>query len=136
MSTKKIQARRGVRQGNTISSKLFTLALEYTFKELSWEKKGVAVDGTYPSHLYFVDDIVFLSSNAAELKEMLQELNNASRNIGLTMNLRKTNIMFTNNNQMTFGNITIQNVEYMYLGHIIRQWISKIKWRRLRDGSG
>jgi len=51
----------------------------------------------------------------------LQELNSASRNIGLTMNLQKIQIISTNNSQMTFGKVTIQNVEkYVYLSHIIR----------------
>ena len=40
----KIRIKRGVRQGNTISPKLFNATLESIFKRLNWENKGVKVD--------------------------------------------------------------------------------------------
>ena len=39
-----INIRRGVRQGDTISPKLFTAALESIFR-LSWETRGMKIDG-------------------------------------------------------------------------------------------
>lgn len=38
-TTGKIPLRRRIKQGDTISPKLFTLALENIFKTLNWEKR-------------------------------------------------------------------------------------------------
>jgi len=67
--------------------------LEDVFKMLPWENKGVNVDGTYFQHLRFADDIVLISSDIQELKNMLESLNKAANAVGLKMNLSKTKIM-------------------------------------------
>ena len=54
----KINIRRGVRQGDTISPKLFTAALESIFQRLTWETRRLKVDGEYLSHLRFADEIL------------------------------------------------------------------------------
>ena len=41
----KIRIKREVRQGDTISLKLFTATLESIFRWLNWENKGVKIDG-------------------------------------------------------------------------------------------
>ena len=79
LQTNKIKIQRGVRQGDPISPKLFTLALEDVFKELAWEKKGIRIDGSYLNNLRFADDIVLISSDVSELGEMLEQLNNAAK---------------------------------------------------------
>ena len=43
--SEKIRIKRGVGQGDTISSKLFTATLESIFRRLNWENKGVKIDG-------------------------------------------------------------------------------------------
>ena len=43
--SEKISIKRGVRQGDTISPKLFTATLESIFRRLNWENKGVNIDG-------------------------------------------------------------------------------------------
>ena len=43
--SEKIRIKRGVRQGDTISPKLFTATLENIFRRLNWENKGVKIDG-------------------------------------------------------------------------------------------
>ena len=40
-----IMIKRGVRQGDTISPKLFTATLESIFRRLNWENKGVKIGG-------------------------------------------------------------------------------------------
>ena len=43
--SEKIRIKRGVREGNTISPKLFAATLEgILFRRLHWENKGVAID--------------------------------------------------------------------------------------------
>ena len=53
-----INIRRGVRQGYTISPKLFKAALESIFRRLTWESRGMKIDGEYLCHLRFADDIL------------------------------------------------------------------------------
>ena len=47
--SEKIRIKRGVRQEDTISPKLFTatLPLESIFRRLNWENKGVKIDGNF-----------------------------------------------------------------------------------------
>ena len=42
--SEKIRIKRGVRQGDSISPKLFTATLENIFRSLNWENKGVKID--------------------------------------------------------------------------------------------
>ena len=70
-----INIRRGVRQGDTISPKLFTAALESIFRRLSWETRGMKIDGEYICHLPFADDILIC-------QQMLHELADESEDQG------------------------------------------------------
>lgn len=119
--TNPIKLQRGVRQGDTISPKLFTLVLEDIFKKLKWDTKGVNIDGVYLNHLRFADDIALIANNLQELNEMLQQLNDVSATVGLKMNYNKTKIMSHEQTNITIQNHSIENVEhYVYLGHDIR----------------
>ena len=89
----KINTRRGVRQGDTISPKLFTAALERIFGRLTWGNRGLKIDGEYLSHLRFADDIHICANTPHELQQTLQELADESDNQGLKMNKSKTNVM-------------------------------------------
>ncbi|VDP04511.1 unnamed protein product [Heligmosomoides polygyrus] len=70
----KILIAKGVRQGDTISPKLFTAALQYAMKDLNWDDKGYLVDGKRISNLRFADDIVLISISTAEVEEVLNQL--------------------------------------------------------------
>ena len=119
--TNTIKLKRGVRQGDTISPKLFTLVLEDCFKKLKWDTKGINIDGVHLSHLRFADDIILAAKDPQELNEMLQQLNEVSATIGLKMNYNKTKIMSQEQTNIKIQNHIIENVEhYVYLGHDIR----------------
>ena len=123
--SKPFQVSRGVRQGDTSSPKLFTACLEKVFRKLNWSRRGILIDGEYLSHLRFADDIIIFTRNIAELHEMLQELNQASLEVGLSMNFKKTKIMCNKHAEDTNRKITIDNNEieevdhYIYLGQRI-----------------
>jgi len=68
---------KGVRQGDTISPKLFTACLESIFR-INWERMGLYINGQYLNHLRFADDIILMSETAEELQDMLNDLNRES----------------------------------------------------------
>ena len=90
--SEKIRIKRGVRQGDTISPKLFTATLESIFRRLNWENKGVKIDGQFLSNLRFADAIFLCTEKPQELQQMLQELSDESRRMGLKMNIAKTKV--------------------------------------------
>ncbi len=49
---------RGVGQGDPVSPKPFTAALEEVFKNIDWSDKGILVDGEHLIHLRFADDVL------------------------------------------------------------------------------
>ena len=63
----KINTRRGVRQGDTISPKLFTAAFESIFRRLVWETRDLTIDGEYLSHLRVADYILISANTPHEL---------------------------------------------------------------------
>ncbi|KAI5641657.1 reverse transcriptase (RNA-dependent DNA polymerase) domain-containing protein [Phthorimaea operculella] len=94
--------RRGVKQGDPLSPKLFTSALEEIFKKLSpsWSSKGINICDKQLTNLRFADDIVLFSTSAAELETMLQEISVASLEVGLKMNMTKTQLMCNSTKHM------------------------------------
>uniref|UniRef100_A0A7I4XYX2 Reverse transcriptase domain-containing protein n=1 Tax=Haemonchus contortus TaxID=6289 RepID=A0A7I4XYX2_HAECO len=115
-----INVKRGVRQGDTISSKLFSAALENVMRHMEWESMGVKVDGRYLHHLRFADDIVLITPNIEQAEQMLAEFDNACGKIGLRLNLTKT--MFMRNGLvpdapfMLNGTNISECSSYVYLG--------------------
>lgn len=117
------RVKRGVKQGDPISPKLFTCTLEAIFRGLSWSKKrkGININGRLLSNLRFADDIVLFAKSATELQEMLAELNTKSAIAGLQMNPTKTKAM-TNHIETP---IIIDDTpihycsEYIYLGQAV-----------------
>ena len=105
-------------QGDTISPKLFTATLESIFRRLNLENKGVKIDGEFLSHLRFADDIFLCTETPQELQQMLQELSDESRRMGLKMNITKTKVMVVDNTPINVNNVLIENVQGydVYLG--------------------
>ena len=119
------QLKRGVRQGDTSSPKLFTACLERAFRRLNWHEKGIRIEGEYLSHLRFADDIIIFASTKEELQQMLVELNEASKSVGLHMNFCKTKIMSNKYIENADQSLEVENQQieevqhYIYLGQQI-----------------
>ena len=65
--SEKIRIKRGVRQGDTISPKLFTATLESIFRMLNWQKQGREDRRRILSNLRFADDIFLCTETPQEL---------------------------------------------------------------------
>lgn len=130
--------RRGVRQGDPLSPKLFSAVLENIFRKLDWTNLGLNIDGKKLSHLRFADDIVLFEENPNNLETMIQTLSNESTRVGLTMNTTKTKIL-TNSNHVDIqveGHSLEYVKEYSYLGQLISFEDQMSKEIDLRIASG
>jgi len=83
MDSVHINIRKGVRQGDNMSPKLFTALQEEVFNTLVWEKAGISLIEDYLSHLRFADGIIEVACSPEELESRLQELSDASRLLNL-----------------------------------------------------
>ncbi|XP_045455664.1 uncharacterized protein LOC123665395 [Melitaea cinxia] len=122
-----INIKRGVRQGDPLSPKLFIAVLEDVFQNTDWETRGIKINNSYLSHLRFADDIVILSETANELQDMLRSLAQASSKVGLEMNATKTKIM-TNSIERPI-NVREKSIEYVHSYIYLGKQISFLKTR-------
>jgi len=115
---REFKIRRGVRQGDPLSPKLFNSVLQSVFLKFKWESKGFNLNGKKISNIRFADDSLLIAETKDELLEMLHELKEKSEEVGLTINWNKTKIMTnTDENVFQLGNHSIEKVEsYKYLG--------------------
>ena len=115
--SEKIRIKRGVRQGDTILPKPLTAMLESIFRRLNWKNNAMKIDGEFVSNLRFADDIFLRTETPQKLQQMLQELSDESRRMGLKMNIAKTKVMVVDNTPINVNNVLIENVQgYVYLG--------------------
>ena len=79
--------------------------------------------GEHLSHLIFADDIILIAHTPQELQEMLVDINNYSKPVGLNMHLGKTKIMLNNHTEKATVEVdgkAIEEVEkYVYLGKTV-----------------
>ncbi|PZC82734.1 hypothetical protein B5X24_HaOG209832 [Helicoverpa armigera] len=122
--TRPIPLHRGVRQGDVISPKLFTNAMEDMFKTLNWKGRGININGEHISHLRFADDIVIMAETLQDLQQMLNDLAESSLRIGLRMNLDKTKVMFNEHvlpEPIAIHGAVLEVVrKYVYLGQTLQ----------------
>ena len=119
--SEKFKLGRGARQGDNISPKLFTSCLQHAIiNKINWENKGVRIDGEYLSHLIFANDIVLIANSTSKLQEMLQDIHDISKTVGLKMHLGKTKIMcnkhVNKDDVIVDGKKIVEVDSYVYLG--------------------
>ena len=83
---------RGVRQGDPISPKLFTAAIEEVFKKSNLQT-GIEVEGEQLTDLRFADDVALCTRDKAILESHFNTLSNESMKIGLRIHKGKTKYM-------------------------------------------
>ena len=113
---------KGVRQGDPISPKLFTAALQEVFRNIDLCETGIMIDGKELTDLRFADDIAFIADNITSLNDQLNRLHHENKKIGLMIHKGKTQYMSnrTEREAIQIDGAIIEKVEeYKYLGQTL-----------------
>ncbi|KAK6061019.1 hypothetical protein COOONC_01316 [Cooperia oncophora] len=108
----RVKIQRGVRQGEVISPKLFSAALELVMRQIELPC-GIEIDGERLQYLMFADDIVLIGSEPSALESSLNILSEASQSIGLVIHPGKTKWMknnYTNDYRLCMKGSVIEEV--------------------------
>ena len=89
------QIGKGVCRGCILSSCLFNLHAEYIMRNAGLEEAqaGIKIAGRHINNLRYADDMTLMAESEEELKSLLMKVKEESENVGLELNIQKTNIM-------------------------------------------
>lgn len=126
------QVTSGVKQGCILSPLLFNIALDYVLRVVSSKPRGIHWNTfTRLLDLDYADDIVALTHNLKEMREFLSDLVRYAADVGLKINVSKTNLMRINPPRSTRATSQVpQTIEingtrveevqnFIYLGSVI-----------------
>lgn len=120
--TEEFEINKGVRQGDSLSTTLFNLALDYVVKKIN---KGT-LRTREGQIIAYADDIVIISKNRKTTEEMVAEIIREGEKMGLKINTEKTKMMRLDrkldpkNNKIKIGTHIFEEVDrFKYLGAMI-----------------
>jgi hypothetical protein len=88
----------GLKQGDALSPLLFNVALEYPIRKVQENQAGLKLNGTHQLVAY-ADDVNTLGDNIDTIKKTTETLIDASKEVGLAMNVEKTKQMLLSRHQ-------------------------------------
>uniref|UniRef100_A0AC34Q582 Reverse transcriptase domain-containing protein n=1 Tax=Panagrolaimus sp. JU765 TaxID=591449 RepID=A0AC34Q582_9BILA len=115
-SSRELQIKRGVLQGDTLSPLLFCLALTPISFVINEYVTPVSVNGMMFNHQYYMDDLI-LYAKLREIVYAVKLVKTISAEVGLDMNLKKCAINFDKDGNDINGIPCLSEIQvYKYLG--------------------
>ena len=97
--------RNGLKQGDALSPLLFNFAMEYAIKRVQVNQDGLKISGTHQL-LSYADDVNILGGSAHTVKENVEALLVATKEILLEVNADKTKYMVMSRDRNA-GRVTV-----------------------------
>jgi len=95
-TSRMVEVRTGLRQGDALSPVLFNLVLEKVIREINIGRdEGVRMGRTCFSLLAYADDIVLLGEEEQRVVDLCGRLKESAKKVGLHLNIEKTQIRNT-----------------------------------------
>ena len=88
-----VDVKRGMRQGDVLSPKLFNATLSHAINKIDWDVEGIRINGQQLATLGYADDLVLFSRSRPGMERMMCKLTNVMRTVGLEINTKKTVLM-------------------------------------------
>jgi hypothetical protein len=100
-----------LKQEDALASLFFNFALEYAIRKVRGNQMGLKLNGTHQL-LAYADDVNLLGDNTHTINENTETLIDASKEVGLEVNLEKTKYMLVSRDQNGDQNwdIKVENI--------------------------
>jgi hypothetical protein len=103
----------GLKQGYALSLLLFNVALEYAIRKAQENQAGLKLNGTCQL-LAYTDDVNLLGDNLDTIKKNKETLIDASKEVGLEINIEKTKQMLLSCHQIVGQNRNINIAKRLF----------------------
>ena len=125
--TDKFRVDNGIRQGDSLSTSLFSIYINDLVDMLKNLNVGIEINGTNLCCLLFADDLVILAENVDDLKMLINNLYTWANTWRLSINISKSKIIHFRKTRKSlteaefkFGNEILEKVnKYKYLGLVL-----------------